>query len=66
MTRKDLFVLARYMGRTKPLGFSLSRFQFPKLDSLVSAVLAVFPCLEGDLAVAILDAEVGGVVARLD
>ena len=34
--------------------------------SLVSAVLAVLPGLEGDLAVAVLDAEVGGVVARLD
>ena len=33
--------------------------------SLVSAVLAVLPGLEGDLAVAVLDAEVGGVVARL-
>ena len=42
------------------------QFSISKLNSLVSAVLTVFPGLEGDLAVAVLDAEVGGVIARLD
>ena len=42
------------------------QFSISKLNSLVSAVLTVFPGLQGDLAVAVLDAEVGGVVARLD
>ena len=41
------------------------QFSISKLNSLVSAVLTVFPGLEGDLAVAVLDAEVGGVVPRL-
>ena len=40
-------------------------FSISKLNSLVSAVLTVFPGLQGDLAVAVLDAEVGGVVPRL-
>ena len=42
------------------------QFSISKLNSLVSAVLTIFPGLEGDLAVAVLDAEIGGVVARLD
>ena len=42
------------------------QFSISQLNSLVSAVLTVFPGLEGDLAVAVLDAEVGGVVPRLD
>ena len=53
------------MGRTITLS-PVIQISTSKLNLLVSAVLAVFPGLEGDLAVAILDAEVGGVVARLD